>query len=124
MFAFNRNYFLLTVVLFTVEVGIALYIHDRFIRPYLGDVLVVILIYCFVKSFLNISVYKAAVGVLLFAFGIETLQYFSIVTKLGLEDCKLARVVIGTSFAWEDIWAYVAGILVVIVCEKWFAKRL
>ena len=124
MLHFNRNYFLLTVLLFITEVCIALFVRDNFIRPYLGDVLVVILIYCFVKSFLKISVTKAAIGVLLFAFFVETLQYFAIIEILGLQDNQLARTVIGTSFAWEDILAYLVGIVIVIVCEKWLIKPL
>ena len=32
--------------LFVVETLIALFVRDAFIRPYMGDVLVVILIYC------------------------------------------------------------------------------
>jgi hypothetical protein len=124
MLHFNRNYFLLTILLFVIEVFIALYVNDNFIRPYLGDVLVVILIYCFVKSFLKISVTKATIGVLLFAFFVETLQYFAIIEILGLQDNQLARTVIGTSFAWEDILAYLVGIVIVIVCEKWLIKPL
>ena len=120
MLHFNRNYFLLTILLFLIEVCIALFVHDNFIRPYFGDVLVVILIYCFVKSFLNVVVIKAATAVLLFAFLIETLQYFAIIEILGLQDNKLARTVIGTSFAWEDLIAYIAGIVLVIVFEKIF----
>ncbi|WP_396193984.1 DUF2809 domain-containing protein [Flavobacterium sp.] len=124
MITFHKNYFLLTLLLFAVEVGIALFIHDNFIRPYIGDVLVVILIYCFVKSFLKVSVNKAAIAVLLFAICIETLQYVTIVEKLGLENNKIAKTVIGTSFAWEDILAYIAGILIVIVFEKVLRKKL
>ncbi len=38
---FNKSYAALTLILFTVEVVIALFVHDHIIRPYLGDVLVV-----------------------------------------------------------------------------------
>ena len=123
MLQFNRTYFLLTVLLFITEVSIALFVHDHFIRPYIGDVLVVILIYCFVKSFLKVSVIKAAIAVLLFAFSIETLQYLAIVEKLGLENNKIARIVIGTSFSWEDILAYIVGIVMVMVFERFIAKQ-
>ncbi|MEO0045416.1 MAG: hypothetical protein RL705_607 [Bacteroidota bacterium] len=123
MFQFNRNYWLLTLLLFSIEIAIALFVHDNFIRPYIGDVLVVILIYCFVKSFLKVSVYKAAMAVLLFAFGIEILQYLVIVEKLGLQNNRLARIVIGTSFSWEDILAYLAGIVIVIVFERFVSNK-
>lgn len=122
MLHFNRTYFLLTVLFFLIEVSIALFVKDNFIRPYFGDVLVVILIYCFLKSFFKWSVRNTSVGVLLFAFGVETLQYFTIVEKLQLQDNNLAKTVIGTSFAWEDIIAYVVGIVMVIVAERLLSK--
>lgn len=123
MLLFNRTYFLLTLLLFVTEVCIALFVHDNFVRPYIGDVLVVILIYCFVKSFLKVSVTKAAIAVLLFAFTVETLQYLAIVKKLGLENNKIAKTVIGTSFSWEDILAYIIGIVMVMVSERFISKQ-
>ncbi|MCW5910752.1 MAG: DUF2809 domain-containing protein [Cyclobacteriaceae bacterium] len=51
---FNRNYLVWSLAIFIAEVLIALFVHDSFIRPYVGDVLVVILIYCFVKSFIDL----------------------------------------------------------------------
>lgn len=125
MLTFNKNYFGLTLLIFCVEVLIALYIHDSFVRPYLGDVLVVILIYCFVKSFVKLPVLTAATSVLLFAFIVEFLQYLDIVNKLHLEKSKLARIVIGTSSSWIDLLTYVVGIAIVIGVEKyWFKKDI
>lgn len=123
MLQFNRTYFWLTVLLFVTEVCIALFVHDNFIRPYFGDVLVVILIYCFVKSFLKVSLIKACIGVLLFAFGVEIMQYFTLVEKLNLQHNRVAKTVIGTSFSWEDILAYMAGIVIVIIFEKFISKK-
>ncbi len=114
---FHKTYFILTILIFIIEVLIALYVRDSFVRPYFGDVLVVILIYCFVRSFFNWPVVPVAIGVLLFAFAVETLQYLNIVERLGLKDSKLANVVIGNSFAWEDMLCYVAGIAVVLAAE-------
>ena len=122
MWHFNKTYFIITVILFLIEVSIALFVKDRFIRPYLGDVLVVILIYCFVKSLVKISVHKAALGVLLFAFCIEILQYFKLVEKMKLQHNTVAKTVIGTSFSWEDMLAYISGILIVIIVENRFNK--
>jgi hypothetical protein len=124
MLTFNKKYFLLTVFLFIVEVLIALFVRDAIIRPYVGDVLVVILIYCFIKTFFNWPVVPVAIGVLLFAFTVEALQYFKVVELLGLQDSKLARIVIGTSFAWLDMLTYVIGIAAVILIEKSQSKPL
>ncbi|WP_162128222.1 ribosomal maturation YjgA family protein [Flavobacterium phycosphaerae] len=123
MLHFNRDYFGLTALLFVIEVLIASFVHDKIVRPYIGDVLVVMLIYCFVKSFLNLKIITAAVLVLLFAFSIETLQYFNLVEKLGLEQNKIARIVIGSSFEWVDFIAYSLGILIILVVEKQLAKK-
>ncbi|HOY05448.1 MAG TPA: DUF2809 domain-containing protein [Saprospiraceae bacterium] len=116
----NRHYFLAAVLLFAIEVLIALYMHDRFVRPYMGDFLVVILIYCVVRAFVDASVLKTALFVLLFSYTIEVLQYFQIVQRLGLQHVAVARIVIGTSFEWGDLLAYTGGVLLVLLLEKQF----
>ena len=124
MITFNKNYFGLAVLIFIIEVLIALFVRDRFIRPYLGDVLVVILVYCFVKSFLPLPAFPVAIFVMAFSFTIEFLQYIHIVEKLGLKKSALAKTVIGTSFAWNDILAYIAGIVIILLVEKYRSKKI
>jgi len=124
MLTFNKNYFSIAILVFFTEVLIAICVHDNLIRPYLGDVLVVILIYCFLKSFIKLSVTTASAAVLLFAFTIEFLQYLNIVEKLGIEKSKIARTVIGTSFSWMDILMYIMGIAIVIVVEKYYTYKI
>lgn len=123
MLTFNKSYFGFTILIFIIEVLIALFVNDDFIRPYLGDVLVVILIYCFLKSFLQLPVLPVAISVLVFAVGIEFLQFLNIVEKLGLQKSKIARTVIGTSFSWIDLLTYVAGIAIVILIEKYWLRK-
>jgi len=121
-YTFNKKYFFLFLLLFLTEVLIALYVHDAIVRPYIGDVLVVILIYCFVRSFIKGPVLTIALCVLAFAFLIETMQYFKLVNLLGLQHSRLANVVIGNSFSWGDMLAYIAGIAIVLVTER-FAQK-
>ena len=111
------------MLIFIIEILIARFAHDRIVRPYIGDLLVVILIYCFIKSFFDTPVLKTALGVLLFAYIVEILQSFDIITKLGLQDIGWARIAIGTSFAWIDLVAYTAGIALVICIEKIMASK-
>ena len=118
MISFQKKYFILTLLLFIIEVLIAAFINDRFVRPYVGDFLVVMLMYCFIKSFLDAPVLMVAIPVLLFAYAIETLQYFDLVDRLGLQQSRLANIVIGNSFAWIDILAYTMGIAAVIWIES------
>ena len=120
---FKRFYFVLALLLFGIEVLIAKFAHDQIIRPYFGDLLVVVLLYCFIKSFVDTPYLKTALSVLIFAFALETLQYFHIVNLLGLEHSSLARTVIGTSFEWIDLIAYALGISLVIFTENTLANR-
>jgi hypothetical protein len=120
---FNRNYFALATLIFIVEVLIALFVRDNFVRPYVGDVLVVILIYCFVRSFLHVPIIPLALGVLIFSFIIEILQYIKIVEILGLEKSQFARTVMGTSFAWVDLLAYVVGVSIILGVEKYMLRK-
>lgn len=122
IFKVRLNYLLIAIVLFLIEVAIALHVHDDFIRPYVGDVLAVILIYYFVKSFIKAPVWRMAISVLIFSYLIETLQYFQFVKLIGLADNKFANIVIGNYFAWEDIFAYTIGITIVLVIETYFTK--
>jgi hypothetical protein len=123
VFRFNAFYFIWTILLLLTEIFIAKYVHDKILRPHGGDFIVVILIYCFIRSFLNTSIKRTAVGVLLFSFLVETMQYFQIVNKLGLEKSTFARTIIGTSFSWIDIIMYILGILTVVLVEYRMAAR-
>jgi hypothetical protein len=120
---FSRQYFILTILIFILEILIALFAHDRIIRPYTGDFLVVILMYCFLKSFLNIPVLRTGLSVLIFSYAVEILQYFHIADRIGLQDLGLAKIIIGSSFEWIDLIAYSAGITLVLCIEKIIAGR-
>ena len=118
IFIFRLKYLLLTIFLFLIELAIALFVQDRIIRPFVGDTLVVCLIYCFLRIFFQAESWKIALGVLLFAFTIEILQYFDYVKLLGLENNRILSVAMGRSFAWEDFIAYFGGFLLIILSEK------
>lgn len=124
VFRFSKTYFLLAVLLFVIEVLIALYMHDRIIRPYIGDLLVVILLYCFVRAFVNISPVKIAIGVLLFSYLIEVLQYLKLVKLLGLQNSRIANVVFGNLFEWIDLVAYTVGIIIIVLAIEKYRKQL
>jgi hypothetical protein len=115
---FNWFYFVLALLIFAIEVLIAVYVHDDFVRPYVGDFLVVVLIYCFVRSFLQSSVIPVALAVLVFSYVVEVLQYFNVVKLIGLEHSRIANIVIGNYFTWTDILSYTLGILFTTLVEK------
>jgi hypothetical protein len=118
----NPRYLLFAIIIFVVEVLIALYVRDSIVRPYVGDYLVVIMIYCFVKAFIKASPLKVAIGVLLFSYLIEFLQYFNFLEAIGLEKNKIAKIVLGHGFEWIDLFAYTLGIGTVLLVE-WRSNR-
>ena len=65
-FSFNKRYFLAFVALLVIEVLIAKFVTDSFIRPFVGDYLVMILIYLFSRACLKGNDIIQIFGVLLF----------------------------------------------------------
>lgn len=116
-FQFGKKYLLFFVILLVVEICIALFVKDHVIRPFVGDILVVILIYCFLRIFLNGIFWKIALGVLLFACLIEILQYFDYVKLLGLENNRVLSIAMGRTFEWLDFLAYFTGFLLIVFVE-------
>ena len=105
------------ILIFLIEVYIALYVHDDFIRPYIGDVLVTMLICSFCRIFLPKGIRLLPVYVLIFAVLVETAQYFNVITLLGLQDNPLACTIIGTSFSHIDLVCYAVGCLLFWVAD-------
>jgi Protein of unknown function (DUF2809) len=114
MVRFNLKYFCLTILIFLIEVLIAVFFNDQFIRPFIGDVLVVILIYCFVRAFWKVRVNVAIASIFIFSCTVEILQYFNLVDRLGLRSNKLLSIILGTTFDWKDLLAYAIGSGVVL----------
>lgn len=116
---FSLKYFLLTLLIFLVEVAIATVLKDQFfIRAYLGDVIVVMLLYTLVKSFFIINETKLIIGIFAFSCIIEFAQFFNIAEKLGFQPGRLMYIVIGNSFSWIDIVCYGAGCLLLYLLVK------
>ncbi len=115
----NRRvkYLLLFIVFLLIEVFIALFVNDRFIRPYLGDVLVVVVIYYFVRIFVPDRIAILPLLIFIFAAAVEILQYFNLVERLGFTDNIFMRVLIGSVFDVKDILCYGVGCVFLGVME-------
>lgn len=110
-------YLLAFCVIFAAEVCIALFVRDRFIRPYGGDVLVTVLICCFLRMFIPEGVKLLPVYVFLFALVVEIGQYFDFVALLGLGNSRFFRILLGSTFSPADIVCYSAGCILFAVSE-------
>lgn len=105
---FDLKSFIIFCIIFLIEVLIAKFVDDSIIRPYVGDILVVILIYCFIKAFIQTKSIYIVVSTVLFAYLVEIGQYFHIADLLGVEN-KILQIMIGSSFSWGDILCYTIG---------------
>lgn len=114
----NKKYLLSFFVLLLIEITIALYIKDRIIRPFIGDILVVILLYTLIKVFMKKSYLLLPLYIFIFATIVEILQYFHIVDILKLQNNKVISTIIGTSFDFRDILCYLIGCIVIVFWEK------
>lgn len=104
-------YIILLILLIAVEVVIALTQHDNILRYYGGDTIVVWAVYCLFQSASGgkNNHYMVHIGVLIFAFLVEFLQLIHFVDIIGLGNIEFFRILIGTSFAVEDLIAYAVG---------------
>ena len=116
-------YILATLILLGIEVLIALFVRDKFIRPYVGDVLVVVVVYTFVRCFIPEKIKLLPLYVFAFASGVEVLQYIQVVKILGLENNPFFATLIGTTFDIKDIICYGIGCVFLGGYEFWRIRR-
>lgn len=114
---FELKPFIIFCTIFLIEVLIAKFINDNIIRPYVGDILAVILIYYFIKAFIQTKSIYIIFGTVLFAYLVEIGQYLHIADILGVKN-KILRIMIGSSFSWGDIICYTIGGTICYIFHK------
>ena len=92
-----------------IEVCIALFINDSFIRPYVGDMLVTLLLCCLCRVIIPSKLHLLPLYVFAFAACVEIGQYFDLVVLLGLADNRFLSVLMGRTFSWLDLLCYAVG---------------
>lgn len=111
-------YIVVFCVLLLIEIFIGLFVHDEFIRPYIGDLLVTVLLCCLCKAVIPKSTRTLPVYVFAFATLVEVAQYFNIVKLLGLENNVFVSTIVGTTFSFPDLLCYGVGCLLFWLAEK------
>lgn len=123
-FLWQPVYLYSTLGIFLIELCLALFVRDSFFRPFVGDILAVILLYCFFKIGISADDRMLALGVWTFACLLEVGQYFQILNWLGWQDQQLLRIVLGSTFDGLDILAYSLGCLTILVWIHYHQRRL
>lgn len=113
------KYAFITLLLLGIEILIALFVRDRFIRPFLGDVLVVVLLYAACRTILKSASVKVVLGVVLFAFLVEIAQYFQLSEKLNLADQSIGQIILGSTYDPLDLLADFIGGTISYVLGRW-----
>jgi len=109
------GYLLAFLAVLAIEICIGLFVRDRFIRPYAGDMLVTVLLCCLCRVvFPRVS---PALPVFLFAALVEGLQALNLVEKLGLQGSVLG-IIMGATFDWKDILCYAFGCAAFAAAER------
>lgn len=96
-------------VLMIMEICIALFVHDVFVRPYVGDMLVTLLLCCMARMVFPEKMRLLPLFVFLFAACVEIGQYFDMVAVLGLADNRILSIALGRTFSWMDLVCYAVG---------------
>ena len=115
--AWRPGYAVVALLVFLVEVAIALWVRDAFVRPYLGDVLAVILVYLVLRAVTTWRVIPAALAALAVGLAVEIGQAVNLLDLLGLSNHAVARILFGTAFSVGDIFCYTAGAAIAVLAE-------
>ena len=111
------GYGLAALLILVAEVLIALFVRDRFIRPYGGDILVTVLLCCLWRIVSPQKPKLMPLYVFLFALCVEIGQYFDFVTLLGLGDNRFFSILLGSTFSFADIICYGIGCILFTAIE-------
>ena len=111
------------LLIFATEIFIALYVRDDFIRPYVGDMLVTVLICCFVRVLIPEKFRVAPLLVFLFSLLVEIGQYFDFVKLLGLDNNVFISTLLGRTFSFADIICYGIGCVIFAVLDYIIKKK-
>ena len=104
-------------ILLAAEILIALFVRDSFIRPYGGDILVTVLLCCFLRAVFLFGIPYLPLGVFLFAAAVEFAQALGI-AKLIPEDWTAVRIIVGSSFSVWDLVCYAVGCILFLGAER------
>ena len=114
----NIKYLIAFIIVFLIEVVIALFINDRIIRPYIGDILVIILIYTFIRIFIKGEIRFLSIYLFVFATTVEVMQYINILELIGLQNNRMLSVIFGSTFDIKDILCYLIGSIILLIWDN------
>ncbi len=119
----DLRFLAICILLVLVEIAIAKYLHGGFIRSFVGDVIVVGVVFSLLKTFVQAASAKLAAGALAFCVVIEALQYVHLADWLGLKRGTILHIALGATFDWLDLLAYAIGFVLILAAIRFQQRR-
>ncbi|MAT90843.1 MAG: hypothetical protein CMC35_09120 [Flavobacteriaceae bacterium] len=117
-FALKRQpYHIVFLIVLSMEVCIALCFKHGFIRGFIGDVLVIPLLYCFLRVVTSWSISLNACIAVAIGFVVEFLQLFSWLQPV-VNLHPILKILLGSVFDGYDLLAYTVGFGGIFLSEK------
>jgi len=114
----KKQFPIASLILLLTGFVIVKFFNDSFVRPVLGDYLVVLFQYCVLRTITNLKVKTAALVVLFFSYAIEFLQFLDILSILGIKKTAATDLIVGATFDWFDMLAYTFAYFTIIYVER------
>lgn len=109
----HRPYLIKFLVLLIIEIAIANFGFHPIIRGYVGDILVIPLLWYFAKSIYPFKSIPLLMALTLIAVLVELFQLFSF-----SPTNKILKIVLGNTFDWLDLLCYGLGALSIYIIIK------
>ncbi len=111
------KYLISFLVLLLIEIFIALFVRDSFIRPYVGDILVVPVVYCFLGTIFIHRLKELPHYTFLIAVLVELLQLANFLEYFPILNNRFFNILLGSVFDLKDILCYFIGYILIILAE-------
>lgn len=123
----NRLRLIYGVLFFAIlitEILIALFVRDNFVRPYIGDMLVTVLICSFARLFIPEKIKVMPLLVFVFSAFVEIGQYFDFVKLLGFDDNAFISTLLGRTFSVADLICYAIGCVLFAILDYIIKRKV
>ncbi len=94
-------------------------IGSAFVRGSVGDIFVIILIYCLLRAAFNLAPIQATAIAIAAGVLAEALQYIHIADLIGLKPGSILYIVVGNTASLSDLVMYLLGGLLALALDRY-----
>jgi hypothetical protein len=117
---FRIFYFVGFLLVFALEVAIGIgAVGGSFVRGSVGDMLVIILIYCLLRAAFNLVPIQATAIAVAAGFVAEALQSVHLADLIGLKPGSMLYIIVGNTASLSDLVMYLLGGLMALALDHY-----